>query len=105
FTVADGLSGDQIRSLTQDASGTLWIGTFGGGLNALREGRFYRYTAKDGLLSDNIAHIEDDGRGSLWLATTRGICRISKAQLEQFDAHKIRTLSPTNYGVEDGLRS
>ena len=105
FTVTDGLSSDQIRSLLQDADGTLWIGTFGGGLNALRGGRFYRYTARDGLLSDNIAHIEDDGRGSLWLATTRGICRISKRQLEEFDAHKIRGLTPTNYGVEDGLRS
>jgi signal transduction histidine kinase/ligand-binding sensor domain-containing protein len=105
FTVADGLASDQIRSLTQDADGTLWIGTFGGGLNALRGGRFYRYTVRDGLLSDNIAHIEDDGHGSLWLATTRGICRIAKSELANFDAHKIRTLSPTNYGVEDGLRS
>jgi signal transduction histidine kinase/ligand-binding sensor domain-containing protein len=105
FTVADGLSSDQIRSLAEDADGTLWIGTFGGGLNALRGGRFYRYTARDGLLSDNIAHIEDDGHGSLWLATTRGICRIGKRDLERFDAHKIRTLSPVNYGVEDGLRS
>jgi signal transduction histidine kinase/ligand-binding sensor domain-containing protein len=105
FTVADGLSSDQIRALVQDAEGTLWVGTFGGGLNALRNGRFYRYTAKDGLLSDNIAHIEDDGHGSLWLATTRGICRLSKKDLRQFDAGKIRTLNPINYGVEDGLRS
>jgi signal transduction histidine kinase/ligand-binding sensor domain-containing protein len=105
FTVADGLSSDQIRSLVQDRDGTLWIGTFGGGLNALRGGRFHRYTTRNGLLSDNIAHIEDDGRGSLWLATTRGICRIAKRELAKFDEHKIRVLSPTNYGVEDGLRS
>ena len=88
--MADGLSSDQIRSLVQDPDGTLWIGTFGGGLNALRDGRFYRYTARDGLLSDNIAHIEDDGRGSLWLATTRGICRIASASWNSFDGHKIR---------------
>jgi signal transduction histidine kinase len=105
FTVADGLSSDQIRSLALDSDGTLWIGTFGGGLDALRDGRFRHYTARDGLLSDNIAHIEDDGHGSLWLATTRGICRIAKRELQQFDAHRIRILSPTNYGVEDGLRS
>jgi signal transduction histidine kinase/ligand-binding sensor domain-containing protein len=105
FTVVDGLSGDQIRALYPDSDGTLWIGTFGGGLNALRNGRFYHYTARDGLLSDNIAHIEDDGSGWLWLATTRGICRISKRDLQRLDEHKIKMLSPVNYGVEDGLRS
>ncbi len=105
FTTADGLSSDQIRSISQGDDGSLWIGTFGGGLNRLRDGRFVRYTSKDGLLSDNISHAEDDGLGSLWLSTTRGICRVSKQQLEDFGAGRIRSLTPVNYGVEDGLRS
>jgi ligand-binding sensor domain-containing protein/anti-sigma regulatory factor (Ser/Thr protein kinase) len=105
FTTADGLSSDQIRCLYPAGDGTVWIGTFGGGLNRLRDGHFLRYTSKDGLLSDNIAHIEDDHRGYLWLSTTRGICRISKQQLADFSAGKIKTLTPTNYGVADGLRS
>lgn len=105
FNMSDGLSSDQIRALAQDPDGTLWIGTFGGGLNAFRDGRFVHYTARDGLLSDNVAHIEDDGHGSLWLATTRGICRVSKHQLADLSAHKIRALTPVNYGVDDGLRS
>jgi signal transduction histidine kinase/ligand-binding sensor domain-containing protein len=105
FTTADGLSSDQIRSILQDADGTLWIGTFGGGLNLLRDGHFRSYTSKDGLLSDNISHVEDDGKGSLWLSTTRGICHIAKKQLEDFATGRIRSLSPVNYGVEDGLRS
>ena len=104
FTTADGLSSDQIRSILQDADGNLWIGTFGGGLNRLRDGRFVSYTSKDGLLSDNISHVEDDGR-ALWLSTTRGICYIAKKQLEDFAARRIRSLTPVNYGVEDGLRS
>jgi signal transduction histidine kinase len=49
--------------------------------------------------------VEDDGKGSLWLSTTRGICHIDKKQLEDFAAGRIRSLSPVNYGVEDGLRS
>jgi signal transduction histidine kinase/ligand-binding sensor domain-containing protein len=105
FTTADGLSSNQIRCLYPADDSTVWIGTFGGGLNRFRDGRFLRYTSKDGLLSDNIAHIEDDHRGSLWLSTTRGICRISKKQLDDFSAGKIKILTPTNYGVEDGLRS
>jgi signal transduction histidine kinase/ligand-binding sensor domain-containing protein len=105
FTRADGLDSDQIRSLYQDQDGTLWIGTFGGGLNALRNGVFSSYTAKDGLLSDNVSHIEDDGNGSLWLSTTRGICRITKKQMLDFSAGRVKALTPINYGIQDGLRS
>ncbi len=104
FTVEDGLSSDQIRSLREDADGTLWIGTFGGGLNAYRDGKFKHFTAKDGLLSDNVANVTDDGE-SLWLSTTRGICHIAKKQLREFAAGQRKTLEPSNYGVEDGLRS
>jgi ligand-binding sensor domain-containing protein len=104
FTTDDGLSSNQIRSLYQDRDGTLWIATYGGGLNALRDGRFTHFRAKDGLLSDNISNILDDGE-SLWLGTTRGICRISKQQLRDFSNHKIGSVLPTNYGLEDGLRT
>ena len=104
YTTADGLSSDQIRALYQDPDGTLWIGTFNGGLDALRDGRFRSFTERDGLLSDNIARIADDGE-SLWLSTTRGICRVSKRQLRLLAAGQRRSLDPTNYGVEDGLRS
>ncbi len=46
FTVADGLSNDQIRALKEDSDGTLWIGTFGGGLNGLRDGKFFHVQPK-----------------------------------------------------------
>jgi signal transduction histidine kinase/ligand-binding sensor domain-containing protein len=104
YTTADGLSSDQIRTLYEDAEGSLWIGTFDGGLNELRGGRFRSFTERDGLLSDNIAKIADDGE-SLWLSTTRGICRVARRQLRELEAGKRKVLEPTNYGVEDGLRS
>ncbi|HEY6347431.1 MAG TPA: two-component regulator propeller domain-containing protein [Bryobacteraceae bacterium] len=105
YTATDGVPNGQIRALFQDSGGTLWIGTFGGGLAAYREGVFHRYSAANGLLSDNISNIQDDLAGNLWLSTTRGICRISKQQLADFTAGKIRSLTPRNYGIEDGLRS
>ncbi len=105
LTTADGLGSDQIRSLYPDPEGALWVGTFGGGLARLRDGVFSRFTARDGLLSDNVSHIEDDGRGSLWLSTTRGICRVSKAELAAFAGGRLRALTPVSYGPDDGLRS
>jgi signal transduction histidine kinase/ligand-binding sensor domain-containing protein len=104
YSTADGLSSDQIRSMNFDSDGTLWIGTFGGGLNAFRDGRFRHYTAANGLLSDNLGDVMEDD-GSLWLSTTRGICRIEKRQLREFDEGRRKMLEPTNYGTEDGLRS
>jgi len=101
--MADGLSSENIREIYQDSQGILWIGTFGGGLDARRDGKFYRFMQKDGLLSDNIANIVDDGE-SLWLSTTRGICRIPKQQLWNSPRAKDR-LQPINYGMDDGLRS
>ena len=105
FTTKDGLGSNELRSLYAEPDGTLWVGTFGGGLSLFRNGAFHNFTARDGLLSDNVSHIEDDGLGYLWLSTTRGICRIAKRELRDFAAGKIRELKPDNYGVADGLRS
>lgn len=105
WTIADGLGSNNVHSLYQDPDGTLWIGTFGGGLNALRDGKFFKYTVRDGLLSDNISHVQDDGNGNLWLSTTRGLCRLSKQQLQEFSMGRVKLLMPENFGVEDGLRS
>ena len=104
FTTNDGLSSGQIRALHIDSFGTIWIGTQGGGLNAFRDGHFLQYRARDGLLSDNINAITGDGE-SLWLSTTRGLCRITRGQLADFAQHRIRLLQPSNYGVDDGMRS
>ena len=105
YATAAGLPNQNIRALLTDSAGTLWIGTYGGGLLEYRDGVFTRFTAANGLLSDNISHIEDDSAGNLWLSTARGICRVAKKQLLDFKAGRIRTLSPQDYGIEDGLRS
>ena len=49
FGVAEGLGSNSVRSLYLDPDGTLWIGTFGGGLNSFRDGVFNRYTTRNGL--------------------------------------------------------
>ncbi len=104
YMAADGLVNSPIRHLYVDGEGVLWISTNGGGLSALRNGKFFSYRAADGLLSDSIANVIDDGT-SLWLSTPRGLCRISKQQLSEFSAGTRRKLEPVNYGVADGLPS
>ena len=103
---ADGCPAIRSARSTQDPDGTLWIGTFGGGLNALRDGKFHQlHGAGRPAERQHRAHVADDGE-SLWLSTTRGICRIAKQQLARFRRRtSAQRLEPVNYGVEDGLRS
>jgi hypothetical protein len=44
FTKKDGLTQDIIYTLYEDRRGNLLIGTFGGGLNLFKDGRFTHYT-------------------------------------------------------------
>lgn len=58
-----------IRALHEGRDGSLWIGTGGGGLARLKDGRFTAYTTKEGL-SGNIVRSLCEGRdGSLWIGT------------------------------------
>jgi hypothetical protein len=104
-TVRDGLSSGLARSLYEDNDGTLWIGTYGGGLNRLRDGRITTYGTREGLFNDTIYHIADDGRGRLWMTCNRGIFSVSKRDLEDFAAG-LRTRVPSSVvGRGNGMKS
>jgi len=99
---AASLSSDDVLSILQDRTGTLWLGTHGGGLNRLvpdsRTGSaaasFRFFTTDDGLPSNVIYGILEDGQGRLWLSTNRGLSHFNP-----------RTESFRNYDVRDGLQS
>src|SRR5262249_27064043 len=59
-----------ITSLSVDAEGTLWIGTFGGGLVRLKDGLFTRYTSTNGLIEDRVSSLCTGKDGSVWVGTT-----------------------------------
>jgi ligand-binding sensor domain-containing protein/AraC-like DNA-binding protein len=69
FTTADGLSDNSLLSVFEDRWGNVWVGTSGGGLNALRDGKFSFYTVRDGLSGNNIKAIYEGVDGSLWIGT------------------------------------
>ena len=77
FTTKDGLTHNTVRALADDVDGTLWIGTAGGGLNRLKDGKFTAYRKSAGQLpSDEINALHLDAEGVLWIATAYGgLCR------------------------------
>jgi diguanylate cyclase (GGDEF)-like protein len=73
---------DFVNTLYLDDTGSLWIGTRGGGLNQTTvtawdgpEPQFKAYGTAEGLPSTTIMGILPDNEGNLWLSTERTLCR------------------------------
>jgi signal transduction histidine kinase/ligand-binding sensor domain-containing protein len=90
-----------IWSLDVDAAGTVWAGTFRGGLLRLRDGQFTRYTTERGLPSNIVCQVIEDDAGQMWLGSANGIVRVAKAALEASPAAGL--LPVVRYGRSDGL--
>jgi signal transduction histidine kinase/ligand-binding sensor domain-containing protein/CheY-like chemotaxis protein len=72
FTKKDGLSDNIIRAILEDRQGSLWIGTWGGGLNRLKKDTFTIYSTKNGLSNNRIRCLYEDIHGNLWVGTHGG---------------------------------
>lgn len=74
WTPRQGLSSRFARALYEDKeSATLWVGTYGGGLNRIHDGQVRRYDSRNGLFDDTVSCILPDDQGRLWLGGNRGI--------------------------------
>ncbi len=83
----------------------LWLGTRGGGLALLRNGRLTRFTMRDGLISDSIYQILDDRRGRLWMSGPSGVASVSRDELERFADGRLAAIHAVAYGKADGMES
>src|SRR5262245_46920098 len=77
FTVFDttttpAMHANEVEALLEDRRGHLWLGTNGGGLNRLADGRFERYTTQDGLAGDYVRCLLEDRAGNIWIGTYGG---------------------------------
>jgi signal transduction histidine kinase/CheY-like chemotaxis protein/ligand-binding sensor domain-containing protein/HPt (histidine-containing phosphotransfer) domain-containing protein len=78
------MTANDIRVLYEDRAGTLWIGTFGGGLYSLRAGRFTVLDRRVGLDNRFIYAIIEDGDGHLWVGTEGGLYRELKGSFVRY---------------------
>ena len=75
FSTADGLPPIAVRALAEDAQGNLWIGTEGGGLFMLRDGKI---SAANAPVKD-ISALLVDRDGVLWAGTSgHGLARLAQ---------------------------
>jgi signal transduction histidine kinase/streptogramin lyase len=84
------------NSIYEDSSGTVWVGTWQGGLCRYNpeSGRIKTYSFNEGLPSMSIQGIlGDEKNGNLWLSTFDGLCRFN-----------IPTERSNNYSIDDGIQ-
>ena len=78
LTQADGLLNNNVRAVTEDSEGALWIGYEGDyGLSRIREQgghlELEHFSKKNGLHSEGIIFLGTDRRGWIWSGTDSGV--------------------------------
>ena len=99
-----GLSHNSIRALYRDRQGTLWIGTYGGGLNRLAHGKLTSLSTADGLFDNMISFIAEDDHGRLWLTGNQGIFRVALETLDAVAEGRQSQLVGMLLTEQDGMR-
>ena len=98
WTPREGLSSRFARALYEDtATNSLWVGTYGGGLNRIRNGRVQRYTTRNGLSDDTVSCILPDDRGRLWLGGNQGVALLTAPGRASTEIESV------GYAMNDGL--
>ena len=103
YTTEQGLAHNYVRAIHQTADGTMWFGTYGGGLDRFRDGRFTHYTTRDGLFGNVVSRILEDERGNFWMTGNKGIFRVARQDLDDFADRKRSSITSVPYGVADGM--
>jgi len=94
------LINDYILPILVSKNGTVWVGTYGGGISRYlpaTEGgpaRFKNYGEAEGLINGVIKSIIEDHNGMLWISSNHGLSRFDPRS-ELFE----------NFNVSDGLQS
>jgi signal transduction histidine kinase/ligand-binding sensor domain-containing protein len=99
-----GLSSGYVRALHVGGDGTIWIGTYDGGLNRLRNGRIAPITTRQGLFDNGVFAIVEDA-GFFWMSSNRGIHRASVRELHAVADGEIQAVSSLALTRGDGLLS
>ncbi|MBK7898314.1 MAG: regulator [Azonexus sp.] len=64
-----------VVSLEVDRNGSVWAGTWGGGLSRFDGKRWTTYTTAEGLPGNHVFMLHLDERGALWIGTNNGLAQ------------------------------
>lgn len=79
------LAANDIHSLLRDRHDRLWIGTAGGGLAVLENGRFRAIGTAQGLPSNVVSALHEDSAGAIWIGMRGGgVSRLAGDRLDTY---------------------
>ena len=76
FTIRDGLAGNIVYSIAEDARGTLWFGT-NSGVSRYDGATWQTIDRRSGLLGDHVYAIAVAPSGEVWAGTRGGVVRMA----------------------------
>ena len=74
--VEDGLAGNIVYCMAQDAQGAFWFGT-NQGLSRWDGSTWSRYGAHEGLLDSHVYSVATAPGGDVWAGTRKGVVRLA----------------------------
>jgi ligand-binding sensor domain-containing protein len=105
FTVEDGLSHNDIRHIYEDDEGTIWIASYGGGLNRLNDNKIFAFNQSKNFMDEFTSCIVEDDYGTFWVSTDHGIYSVKKNDLNRYADGETVFLNTHRYGKENGLKN
>jgi len=104
LTTKDGLSSNNVRTLTEDRFGRIYVGT-ARGVDRLTPdtGRVKHYSVNDGLAADFVVDSHCDRDGRLWFATNNGVSSLTPLPDEKSSAPSVFIGGLHIAGVEQGV--
>jgi signal transduction histidine kinase/streptogramin lyase len=96
-----------VFSLAQDSAGVVWVGTYGGGLTRIADGRATNVGGLGVLRDSVILALFTDRRGTLWVGTNAsGLAEVSEERVRRvyttadgLASNSIRTIAQTRDGA------
>jgi hypothetical protein len=73
-----------IVSLHVDGAGTVWAGTWGGGLARFDGKKWKNFTVRDGLPANHVFMLGPEREGRIWIGTSDGLARFDGEKFEVF---------------------
>lgn len=73
INASSGLSHNAINTIVEDHEGSIWVGTYYGGLNRLRDGPFINFTVLNGLADNTIHCVYQSSDSIVWIGTENGL--------------------------------
>jgi ligand-binding sensor domain-containing protein/signal transduction histidine kinase len=93
-----------VDTFYRDRDGAVWMGTLGGGLRLIENGKISSFFMRDGLFDNEIYSIIEDSQDRLWMACSKGIYSVPRADLRRFAAGEIKKVTSNPYSPTDALR-